>query len=113
VPAFVVAGVVAAAMLAGFGLVLGSLPGGPPSWPFFVGALAVLAFFWLFARTLWRGARPRYVAGLELRVERQELRRGDRVAAIASGEGELEVSAWCARSPTTSGDASPTSRAAA
>jgi hypothetical protein len=94
-PAFVVAGVVAAAIVAGFGLLLGSLPGGPPSWPFFVGAAAVLAFFWLFARTMWRGARPRYASGLELHVERQELRRGDRVAAIASGEGELEVGLVC------------------
>jgi len=97
-PAFAVAGVVAAAMLAGFGLVLGSLPGGPPWWPFLVGAVAALAFFWLFARALWRGARPRYAAGLELRVERQELRRGDRVAAIASGESELEVGLVCTQS---------------
>jgi hypothetical protein len=97
-PAFAVAGVVAAAMLAGFGLVLGSLPGGPPSWPFLVGAVAALAFFWLFARTLWRGTRPRYAVGLELQVERQELRRGERVAAIATGEGELEVGLVCTQS---------------
>jgi hypothetical protein len=100
-PAFVVAGVVAAAMVAGFGLLLESLPGGPPSWPFFLGAAAVLAFFWLFARTMWRGARPRYATGLELRVERQELRRGERVAASASSssssssEGEIEVGLVC------------------
>ena len=95
-PAFVVAGVVAAAMVAGFGLLLESLPGGPPSWPFFLGAAAVLAFFWLFAGTMWRRAaalRDRR----ELRVERQELRRGERVAASASSssssssEGEIEV----------------------
>jgi hypothetical protein len=97
-PAFVVAGVVGAAMVAGFGLLLGSLPGGPPSWPFFVGAVAVLAFFWLFARTMWRGARPRYAAGLELQVERQELRRGDRVGATAAGEGELEIGLLCTQS---------------
>ena len=47
---------------------------------------------------MWRGARPRYAAGLELQVERQELRRGDRVAAIASGEGELEVGLLCTQS---------------
>jgi hypothetical protein len=94
-PAFVVAGAIAAAMVAGFGLVLGSLPDGPPSWPFLVGAVAVLAFFWLFARTMWRGTRPRYAAGMELAVERQELRRGDRVGATASGEGELEVGLLC------------------
>ena len=97
-PAFVVAGVVAAAMVAGFGLLLGSLPGGPPAWPFVLGAVGVLAFFWLFARTMFRGARPRYAAGIELQVERQELQRGDRVAAIASGEGELEVGLVCTQS---------------
>jgi hypothetical protein len=94
-PAFVVAGVVAAAIVAGFGALLGSLPDGPPSWPFYLGAVAVLAFFWLFARTMWRGARPRYAGGLELHVERQELRRGERVAATASGEGEIEVGLLC------------------
>jgi hypothetical protein len=94
-PAFVAAGVVAAAIVVGFGLLLGSLPDGPPSWPFFIGAAAVLAFFWLFARAMWRGARPRYATGLELHVERQELRRGDRVGATASGEGELEVGLLC------------------
>jgi hypothetical protein len=97
-PAFAVAGVVGAAIVAGFGLVLGSLPDGPPSWPFFVGAVAVAAFFWLFARMLWRGTRPRHAVGLELQVERQELRRGDRVAAIASGEGALEVGLVCTQS---------------
>ena len=97
-PAFAVAGVVGAAIVAGFGLVLGSLPDGPPVWPFFVGAVAVAAFFWLFARMLWRGARPRYAVGLELLVEGQELRRGDRVAAIASGEGALEVGLVCTQS---------------
>jgi hypothetical protein len=97
-PAFVVAGVVAAAIVAGFGLLLGSLPGGPPAWPFFLGAVGVLAFFWLFARTMFRGARPRYATGIELQVERQELCRGDRVAAIASGQGELEVGLVCTQS---------------
>ena len=94
-PAFGVAGVVAAAMVTGFGLLLGSLPDGPPSWPFFIGAAGVLAFFWLFARTMWRGARPRYASGLELLVERQELRRGERVAVSASGEDEIEVGLVC------------------
>ncbi|MGZ6645797.1 MAG: hypothetical protein ACXVFT_28660 [Solirubrobacteraceae bacterium] len=97
-PAFAVAGVVAAAIVVGFGLLLGSLPGGPPPWPFFVGAVGVLAFFWLFARTMFRGARPRHASGLELQVERQELRRGDRVAAVVSGEGELEVGLVCTQS---------------
>jgi hypothetical protein len=97
-PAFAAAGVVGAAIVAGFGLLLGSLPDGPPSWPFFVGAVAVLAFFWLFARMLWRGARPRYATGLELRVERQDRRQGDRVGAIATGEGDLEVGLLCAQS---------------
>jgi hypothetical protein len=97
-PAFVVVGVVAAAMVAGFGLLLGSLSGGPPAWPFFLVAVGVLAFFWLFARTMFRGARPRFAAGIELQAERQELRRGDRVAAIASGEGALEVGLVCTQS---------------
>ena len=97
-PAFVAAGGVGAASVAGFGLLLGSLPDGPPSWPFLVGAVAVLAFFWLFARTLWRGARPRYATGLELRVERQEVRRGDRVGAVATGDGDLEVGLLCTQS---------------
>jgi hypothetical protein len=97
-PAFAVSGVLGAALVAGFGLVLGSLPDGPPTWPFLVGAVAVAALFWLFARTLRRGARPRFAAGLELQVERQELRRGDRVAAIASGAGELEVGLVCTQS---------------
>jgi hypothetical protein len=97
-PAFVVAGVVGAAIVVGFGALLASLPGGPPSWPFFVGAVGVLAFFWLFARTMFRGARPRYAPGLEVQVERQELRRGDRVAAVVSGEGELEVGLVCTQS---------------
>jgi hypothetical protein len=99
-PAFVVAGMVGAAIVALFGVLLGSLPDGPPAWPFFVGALVVLAFFWLFARTLWRGARPRYAAGMRVEVDRQELRRGDRVGATASGEGEgeLEVGLLCTQS---------------
>jgi hypothetical protein len=97
-PAFVVAGVVGAAMVALFGVVLGSLPDGPPAWPFFVGALLVLAFFWLFAGALWRGVRPRYAAGMRVEVDRQELRRGDRVGATASGEGELEVGLLCTQS---------------
>lgn len=93
-----VGGVVSAAIVAGFGLLLGSLPGGPPSWPLFLGAVAVLAFFWFFARTMFRGARPRHATGLELQVERQALRRGDRVAAVATGEGELEVGLLCTQS---------------
>jgi hypothetical protein len=44
---------------------------------------------------MWRGARPRYARGLDLRVERQELRRGERVAVSASGAGEIEVGLVC------------------
>jgi hypothetical protein len=97
-PAFAVAGMVVAAMVAGFGALLASLPDGPPLWPFLVGAVAVLLGSWLFARTLWRGARPRYASGLRVEVERQELRRGDRVGASASGEGQLEVGLLCTQS---------------
>jgi hypothetical protein len=97
-PAFVVAGVVGAALVAAFGVLLGSLSGGPPSWPFFLLAVGVLAFFWLFARTLWRGARPRYATGLTVVVERQELRRGERIGATASGDGELEIGLLCTQS---------------
>ena len=42
--------------------------------------------------------RPRYAVGLGLQVERQELRRGDWVAAVASGEGDLEVGLLCTQS---------------
>jgi hypothetical protein len=97
-PAFVVAGMVGATMVVLFGVLLASLPGGPPLWPFLVGAVAVLAFFWFFARTMWRGLRPRYATGMSVEVARQELRRGDRVAATASGEGELEVGLLCTQS---------------
>ena len=85
-------------MVALFGVLLASLPGGPPLWPFLVGAVAGLGFFWLFARTLWRGVRPRYATGMSLEVDRQELRRGDRVGAAAEGEGELEVGLVCTQS---------------
>jgi hypothetical protein len=47
---------------------------------------------------LWRRARPRCATGLELRVERQDLRRGDRVGAIATGGGDLEVGLLCKQS---------------
>jgi hypothetical protein len=97
-PAFVVAGMVAATVVVLFGVLLASLPSGPPLWPFLVGAVAVLAFVWLFARTLWRGARPRYASGLTVEVERQELRRGERLGATASGEGELEIGLLCTQS---------------
>jgi hypothetical protein len=97
-PAFVVAGMVGAAVVALFGVLLASLPDGPPLWPFLVGAVAVLAFFWLFARTLLRGSRLRYAGGMRVEVDRQELRRGDRVGATASGEGDLEVGLVCTQS---------------
>ena len=88
------------------------------SWPFFLGAAAVLAFFWLFARTMWRGARPRYATGLELRVERQELRRGGRggvglVLVLVLERGRDRGRAPCTRRPSMSCGASATSRAAA
>jgi hypothetical protein len=99
-PAFVVAGVVGAAIVALFGVLLASLPDGPPLWPFLVGAVVVLAFFWLFARTLLRGTRLRYASGMRVEVDRQELRRGDRVGATASseGDGDLEVGLVCTQS---------------
>ncbi len=100
-PAFVVAGLVAAAMVAGFGALLGSLPDGPPSWPFYAGAAVVLVLSWLFARTMWRGARTRYAGGVSVSVDRQELRRGERVLATVAdsgsgaGGGALEVGLVC------------------
>jgi hypothetical protein len=94
-PAFVVAGVMAAAIVAGFGALLGSLPDGPPSWPFYVGAVAVLAFFWLFARAMWRGRRSRYAGGVSVSVDRQTARRGERVLATVSGADALEVGLVC------------------
>jgi hypothetical protein len=97
-PAFVVAGLVGGAIVALFGVLLASLPDGPSLWPFLVGAVAVVAFFWLFARALLRGTRLRYAAGMSVEVDRQELRRGDRVGATASGEGELEVGLVCTQS---------------
>jgi hypothetical protein len=94
-PAFAFGGILFAALLVGFGLLLGALPGGPPSWPFLIGAAAVLVFFWALARGLWRGGHPRYARGLEVAIERQEVRRGERIAATASGAGELEVGLLC------------------
>jgi len=95
VPAFAFGGLLFAAIAVGFGVLLGSLPGGPPSWPFFVGAAAVLLVFWAFARALWRANHPRYARGLEIAVERQEVRRGERIGVTAGGEGELEVGLLC------------------
>jgi hypothetical protein len=94
-PAFALGGVVFAALLAGFGLLLGSLSDGPPTWPFFIGAAAVLVFFWAFARMMWRGSHPRYARDLEVAVERRQVRRGERIGATASGDGELEVGLLC------------------
>ena len=88
----------AATIVALFGVLLASLPDGPPLWPFLVGAVAVLVFFWFFARTMWRGIRPRHATGMQVEVDRQELRRGDSVGATASGEGELEVGLVCTQS---------------
>ena len=99
-PAFVVAGMVGAAIVALFGVLLASLPDGPPLWPFLVGAVAVLAFFWLFARTHVARRPAALRGGMRVEVDRQELRRGDRVGATASteGEGELEVGLVCTQS---------------
>jgi hypothetical protein len=94
-PAFGLGGLVFAALAVGCGLLLGSLPGGPPSWPFFIVAAGVLLVFWTIARGLWRGGHPRYARGLEVAVDRQEVRRGERVGATATGEGELEVGLVC------------------
>jgi hypothetical protein len=62
-----------------------------------VGAVAVLAFFWLFARTMWRGARPRRAGGVSVSVDRQAVRRGERVLATVASEGAdpLEVGLVC------------------
>jgi hypothetical protein len=95
VPVFGVVGVVMAAAFLGLGLLVGSLPDGPPAWPFSVAAAGALVVFWAVARGLWRGNHPRYARGLEVAVDRQELRRGERVGATASGEGELEVGLVC------------------
>jgi hypothetical protein len=95
VPAFGVGGLSFAAVAVGFGVLVGSLPNGPPSWPFFVVAAGVLLVFSTIARGLWRGSHPRYARGLELTVDRQEVRRGERIGATASGEGELEVGLVC------------------
>ena len=95
VPAFGFGGLFFAAVAVGFGLLLGSLPGGPPSWPFFIVAAGVLVAFGSVARGLWRGGHPRYARGIEVIVDRQEVRRGERIGASASGEGELEVGLVC------------------
>jgi hypothetical protein len=95
VPALLAGGPLFAAVAAGFGLLVGSLPDGPSSWPFFVVAAGIVVVFWAVARGLWRGNHPRYARGLEVAVDRQELRRGERVGATASGEGELEVGLVC------------------
>jgi hypothetical protein len=95
VPAFFAGGLFFAAVAAAFGLLLGSLPDGPPSWPFFVGAAGIVLVSSAFARGLWRGNHPRFAPGLEVSVERVDLRRGDRVGATASGQGSLEVGLVC------------------
>jgi hypothetical protein len=95
VPVFGFVGVFVAAAVVAFGVLLGSLPGGPPAWPFFVVAAGALVVFWSVARGLWHGGHRRSAHGLELAVDRQELRRGDRIGATASGEGDLEVGLVC------------------
>jgi hypothetical protein len=95
VPVFGVVGLVAAAAIVGFGVLVGSLPDGPPSWPFFVAAAGALVVFWAVARGLWRGGHPRFARDLEVLVDRQEVRRGERIGAVASGEGDLEVGLVC------------------
>ena len=94
-PTFAVGGVAFAALLGGFGLVLGSVPGGPPLWPFVLAATAVLVLFWALGRGLWRGAHPRHARGLEVAVERDAVRRGERVAAAVTGDGSIEVGLVC------------------
>jgi hypothetical protein len=94
-PAFAVGGAALAAVIVGFGLLLGSLPGGPPMWPFGLAAGVVLTLFSGFAIGLWRGAHPRYARGLEVAVERPGVRRGEPVAAVATGDGSIEVGLVC------------------
>jgi hypothetical protein len=94
-PFLVVGGLFFAALAVGFGLLVGSLPGGPPSWPFFIVAAGILFVFWAVARGLWRGKHPRYAEELDVAVDRQEVRRGERIGATASGEGEVEVGLVC------------------
>jgi hypothetical protein len=94
-PAFAFGGLVVAATAAGFGALLSSLPGGPPLWPFALAAVVALVLFWGLTIGLWRGAHPRFARGLEVAVQRDAVRRGERVAAVATGDGPVEVGLVC------------------
>ena len=93
-------------------LLLGSLPGGPPSWPFFVGAvgragllLALRAHDVARRAAALRGG-PR-AAGRAPGAAPRRPGRGRRL-----GRGRARGRPACARSPSTSGGASATTRAA-
>jgi hypothetical protein len=94
-PVFVLGGVAAAAAVVGFGALVASLPGGPALWPFLLGAVLVLAVLWGLAVVLWRSRRPRWARGLEVAVERDAVRRGERVGAVGTGDGSIEVGLVC------------------
>jgi hypothetical protein len=94
-PAFVVGGLAAAAVVVGFGALVATLPAGPAVWPFVLAAVVVLALFWGLALVLWRAGHPRWARGLEVAVERDVVRRGGRVGAIATGDGAIEVGLVC------------------
>ena len=95
------------------GVLLASLPGGPPLWPFLVGAAAALGLL-LALRAHHVARRPS-----PLRDRHEPGGRPPGAAARRSGGRRRRRarassrSAWCARSPSTSGGASATTRAAA
>jgi hypothetical protein len=94
-PAFVFGGVVVAGAVSGFGALLAALPGGPALWPFVVGAVLVLAVLWGLAFILWHAGHPRWAGGLEVVIERDVVRRGERVGAAVTGDGSIEVGLVC------------------
>jgi hypothetical protein len=94
-PALAFGGAALAALIAGLGGLVRSLPGGPSAWPFGIAAVLVLAVCWGLAFVLWRSARPRWARGLEVDVERDSVRRGERIGAVATGEGTIELGLVC------------------
>jgi hypothetical protein len=94
-PALMVGGIAFAAIVVAIGLLLASLSGGPPAWPFLVVAAGIVLAFGAIARGLWRGRHPRYASGIEIAVDRQEARRGESIAVTLNGDGELEAGLVC------------------